>query len=339
MAYERAGITDPLHEIDFVELHDAYTSCEIQTYEDLGLCRYGEGGPFAASGRAFMPGSGLRAGIHSSPSPNPQRSRRCPVNPSGGLIACGHPVGATGLMQGVFALWQLQGTIGKHFGDATLQFENARRGAIHSHAGTGTYVTVSILERGRGDSHAEPSFPTSIPNPLTATIVQRSLPDRADPDALAVLKRMAPIRSSSRIPITICTPTGRTALRSPGWQRRLLAATDPGNGYTYATPRGDDMYTGAETDWIDITHRPAKVHAFTVCYFGSEEFLPECPFVLALIEFEGVNTLFLTRLMGLDPQHATLDWIGKRVGRASCATASSSRPMSTSTRWRREQNR
>jgi acetyl-CoA C-acetyltransferase len=50
-------------------------------------------------------------------------------------------------MQGVFALWQLQGTIEKHFGDATLQVQDAGRGAIHSHAGTGTYVTVSILER------------------------------------------------------------------------------------------------------------------------------------------------------------------------------------------------
>jgi acetyl-CoA C-acetyltransferase len=71
----------------------------------------------------------------------------CPINPSGGLIACGHPVGATGLMQGVFALWQLQGTIEKHFGDPALQVPHARCGAIHSHAGTGTYVTVSILEQ------------------------------------------------------------------------------------------------------------------------------------------------------------------------------------------------
>jgi len=55
------------------------------------------------------------------------------------------------------------------------------------------------------------------------------------------------------------------------------------------------------------------VHAFTVCYFGSEEFLPECPFVLALIEFEGANTLFLTRLMGVDPEKPSLDWIGMKV--------------------------
>ena len=70
-----------------------------------------------------------------------------PVNPSGGLIACGHPVGATGIMQGVFALWQLQGAIGKHFGDDTLQVRDARRGLIHSHAGTGSSVTVTIMER------------------------------------------------------------------------------------------------------------------------------------------------------------------------------------------------
>ena len=139
MAYKHAGIADPLQELDFIELHDAYTSSEIQTYEDLGLCRYGEGGPFAASGKAFMPGLDYGLKLPAKPV--------CPVNPSGGLIACGHPVGATGLMQGVFALWQLQGTVDKHFGDSALQLKTPRRGAIHSHAGTGTYVTVSILER------------------------------------------------------------------------------------------------------------------------------------------------------------------------------------------------
>jgi acetyl-CoA C-acetyltransferase len=139
MAYKHAGIHNPLQELDFIELHDAYTSSEIQTYEDLGLCRYGEGGPFAASGKAFMPG--IEYGLDLKESP------MCPVNPSGGLIACGHPVGATGLMQAVFAIWQIQGSIARHFGDSALQVKNARRGAIHSHAGTGTYVTVSILER------------------------------------------------------------------------------------------------------------------------------------------------------------------------------------------------
>jgi len=138
-ACKMAQINDPLKELDFIELHDAYTSSEIQTYEDMGLCRYGEGGPFAASGKAFMPGVDYGLNLPEKPI--------CPVNPSGGLIACGHPVGATGLMQAVFAIWQLQETIDKHFKSPVLQIKNARRGAIHSHAGTGTYVTVSILER------------------------------------------------------------------------------------------------------------------------------------------------------------------------------------------------
>ena len=138
-AYQNAGISDPMQELDFVELHDAYTSSEIQTYEDMGLCRYGEGGAFATSGAAFMPGVDYGLDLPEEPV--------CPVNPSGGLIACGHPVGATGLMQAVFAIWQLQGTIEKHFEDGMLQVPDARRGAIHSHAGTGTYVTVTILEK------------------------------------------------------------------------------------------------------------------------------------------------------------------------------------------------
>ncbi|MBI2880360.1 MAG: thiolase domain-containing protein [Candidatus Tectomicrobia bacterium] len=140
-AYGTAGIQEPLKELDFIELHDAYTSSEIQTYEDLGLCRYGAGGAFIDSlpldrrtGRLprANPILGGEGGVY--------------VNPSGGLLACGHPVGASGLMQAVFALWQLQGRIAEKFGDDALQVPGAKRGLIHSHAGTGTYVTVTILE-------------------------------------------------------------------------------------------------------------------------------------------------------------------------------------------------
>ncbi|MDI6759409.1 MAG: hypothetical protein QMD05_01155 [Candidatus Brocadiaceae bacterium] len=138
LAYEMAGIRNPIEELDFIELHDAYTSSEIQTYEDLGLCRYGEGGRFVEEGTPFMPGIdyGLKL----------PKQGTIPVNPSGGLLAFGHPVGATGLMQAVMAFWQLQGTIEKHLGNDKLQVKGARRGLIHSHAGTGTYITASILE-------------------------------------------------------------------------------------------------------------------------------------------------------------------------------------------------
>jgi len=127
-AYKNAGIRDPREEIDVWELHDAYASSEMQQYEDVGLCKYGESGRFIEEGHPTIRG-------------------RNPVNPSGGLLACGHPVGATGLMQMVFCFWQCQGTIAKHFGDSFCQVPDAKRAAGYSHAGTGTYVTISILER------------------------------------------------------------------------------------------------------------------------------------------------------------------------------------------------
>lgn len=139
-------------------------------------------------------------------------------------------------------------------------------------------------------------------------------PTDTDPDALAFLKRLAPIQIEQKYQITYLHSYAQDSpWFAAATNRKLLATRDATSGYTYATPRAHDMYSGQETNWIDISDRSAKVHAFTVCHFGSEEFLPETPFVLALIEFEGVNTLFLTRLLGVDPDQATLDWIGMPV--------------------------
>jgi uncharacterized OB-fold protein len=133
-------------------------------------------------------------------------------------------------------------------------------------------------------------------------------------ESLGFLKKMAPIQIEQNYQITYLHSYAQDSPWFAGLtQKRLLANQDPVNGYTYANPRGHDMFSGAETKWIDITEREAHIHAFTVCHFGSEEFLPETPFILALIEFEGVNTLLLTRMMGLDPMEATLDWIGMQV--------------------------
>lgn len=139
-------------------------------------------------------------------------------------------------------------------------------------------------------------------------------PVDTDPDSLAFLKKMAPIVIEQDYQITYLHSYGQDSPWFAGLaNKRLLANKDEKTGYTYATPRGHDMFTGEETNWIDITDRKAEVHAFTVCHFGSEEFLPETPFVLALIKFEGVNSLLLTRLLGVDPMEATLDWIGMEV--------------------------
>jgi uncharacterized protein len=160
-----------------------------------------------------------------------------------------------------------------------------------------------------------PKLPARKEESLGGFIVHNiPFPVTTDPDSLAFLKKMAPISIEQEYCITYLHSYGQDSPWFAGLtNRRLLANQDVESGYTYANPRGHDMYTGAETTWIDITHRPARVHAFTVCHFGSEEFLPETPFVLALIELEGVDTLLLTRLLDLDPDQASLDWIGMEV--------------------------
>jgi uncharacterized OB-fold protein len=158
-------------------------------------------------------------------------------------------------------------------------------------------------------------LPNQRPETLGGYIVHGvPFPIDTDPESLAFLKQMAPLHIEQDYKITYLHSYGQD---SPWFaaasNKKLLTTRDAGSEYTYGTPRGHDMYSGQETEWIDITDRPAHIHAFTVCHFGSEEFLPETPFVLGLIEFEGVNTLFLTRIMGVDPNAASLDWIGIEV--------------------------
>ena len=158
-------------------------------------------------------------------------------------------------------------------------------------------------------------LPAKRPETLGGFVVHGvPFPVDSEPESLAFLKKMAPIQIEQEYKITYLHSYGQDSPWFAGLaNKRLLASQDPDGQRTYANPRGHDMYSGEETNWIDITERPAEVHAFTVCYFGSEEFLPETPYVLALIEFKDVDTLLLTRLMGVDPDKASLDWIGMSV--------------------------
>ncbi len=132
-------------------------------------------------------------------------------------------------------------------------------------------------------------------------------------ETLALLKQMTPLQIEQIYSITYLHSYGQDSPFFAGLANGvLLGSRDLETGYTYANPRGHGMTSGAETQWVVLPNE-GTVHAFTVCHFGSEEFLPECPFVLALIEFEGANTLFLTRLVGVDPEQASLDWIGMKV--------------------------
>ncbi|WP_042778834.1 thiolase family protein [Sinorhizobium fredii] len=87
LAYEQAGVGPK--DIGMVELHDAFTIAELLYYEALQLARPGEGAALLRSGATALGG-------------------RVPVNPSGGLLAKGHPLGATGVAQMVEVVWQIQ---------------------------------------------------------------------------------------------------------------------------------------------------------------------------------------------------------------------------------------
>lgn len=123
-AYASAGIG--VEDVDVFELHDAFTIGEIVTTEALGLAPEGEGGRLVQSGHTTLSG--------------PQ-----PVNPSGGLLARGHPLGATGIAQVTEIVWQLRG-------DAGARQVNADVGLVETMGGgaggiDGNAAVVAILSR------------------------------------------------------------------------------------------------------------------------------------------------------------------------------------------------
>ena len=82
---------------------------------------------------------------------------------------------------------------------------------------------------------------------------------------------------------------------------RLMGSECTQCHYRFATPRAYCMECGAPTQWIQLPLE-GRIHTWTTCYFGSEAFLKETPFNLVLVEFEGIDTLFLARLIGLSQE-------------------------------------
>ncbi len=119
-AYEQAGITDPRAQLDLVECHDCFTITEIVNTEDLGLAAPGQGVELLKSGATGLDGD-------------------IPVNVSGGLQACGHPVGATGARMVAEIDRQVTGR-----GDPR-QVEGARRGLAHTLGGPGVIACVMVI--------------------------------------------------------------------------------------------------------------------------------------------------------------------------------------------------
>ena len=119
LVYEQAGIG--VEEVDVVELHDCFTTNEVITYEGLGLCAEGEATAFVDAGDNTYGGKYV-------------------VNPSGGLMSKGHPIGATGLAQCYELVNQLRGNAGQR------QVPGARIGLQHN-LGLGGAAVVTLYRR------------------------------------------------------------------------------------------------------------------------------------------------------------------------------------------------
>jgi acetyl-CoA C-acetyltransferase len=119
-ALAKAGLK--LGDLSFVETHDCFTIAELIEYEAMGLTAEGQGARAVAEGWT-------------------QKNGRLPVNPSGGLKAKGHPIGATGVSMHALSAMQLMGSAGD------LQVKDARLGGIFNMGGAAVANYVSILER------------------------------------------------------------------------------------------------------------------------------------------------------------------------------------------------
>lgn len=119
-AFQMANMTPK--DIDMVEVHDCFSINGILAIEDIGFVEKGQGGPAIEDGMTQLDGE-------------------IPVNPSGGLKARGHPLGATGIAQAAELVWQLRGEAGKR------QVEGAEVGMAHNIGGTGGTAAVHILSR------------------------------------------------------------------------------------------------------------------------------------------------------------------------------------------------
>ena len=111
-----------LMDLSFVETHDCFTIAELIEYEAMGLTKRGEGYKVLEEGTVYKDG-------------------KLPINPSGGLKAKGHPVGATGVSQHIMACMQLVGEA------KDMQIKNASLGGIFNMGGSAVANYVSILER------------------------------------------------------------------------------------------------------------------------------------------------------------------------------------------------
>lgn len=121
LGLKQAGLA--IDDLSFVETHDCFTIAELIEYEAMGLAKEGQGAAIALEGQT-------------------QKDGRLPINPSGGLKAKGHPIGATGVSMHALTAMQLVGTA-----PSGIQLKDPQLGGVFNMGGAAVANYVSILER------------------------------------------------------------------------------------------------------------------------------------------------------------------------------------------------
>ncbi|XP_063794965.1 sterol carrier protein 2 isoform X1 [Pseudophryne corroboree] len=165
--YQRAGVKP--EDVDVIELHDCFSANELITYEALGLCPPGGAGDLIDRGDNTYGG-------------------RWVINPSGGLISKGHPLGATGLAQCAELCWQLRGRAGKR------QVPGARL-ALQHNIGLGGAAVVTLYRMGfpeTGSTRIQLT-PTSAEDGFKAQYVFQEIEKKLEEDGEQFVKKIGGI--------------------------------------------------------------------------------------------------------------------------------------------------
>ncbi|XP_077981352.1 sterol carrier protein 2-like [Glandiceps talaboti] len=211
--YKKAGIKPD--DIDVVELHDCFSANELVTYEALGLCAEGKAGEFIDRGDNTYGGKYV-------------------INPSGGLISKGHPLGATGLAQCAELCWQLRNMADKR------QVPGAKL-ALQHNIGLGGAAVVTAYKHGFPQQHSIQPSPTSGDD-FKSAVIFSEIEKRLKDDGASVVKKMKAVYAFK----VTHGPGGKT--------RTYIVDVKNGNGSVEvdANKKGDCTITMKDEDMVGM---------------------------------------------------------------------------------------
>lgn len=216
--FEKTGLRR--EDVSVVELHDCFSANELITYEALGLCEPGKAGEFIDRGDNTYGGKYV-------------------VNPSGGLISKGHPLGATGLAQCSELCWQLRGMAGKR------QVPGAKL-ALQHNVGLGGAVICALYRHGFPQTHghhiqavATSSAPTE--SDFKSSALFKEIAKRLDEDGSNIVKKMKGV-----FQFKVKGPGGKEGV----W----IVDVKNGNGAVKfgGTDKADTTITMSDADLLDL---------------------------------------------------------------------------------------